>query len=236
MTRYGSIYKITNLVNGKVYIGQTTTSVEQRWASHKCSINYAKYNSALYAAFRKHGTDNFLIEEVAVATDRASLDAAEDNCIATFNSLVPAGYNLCIGNGGRNHSESTKKKIKAYVHSEATRKQMSESQKQRYEDPKQRAKQGRVQSVAERKKRSETMKRIGHGFTHTPESIAKMAAAKKGKPNGKAKPISDQFGNIYISMTDAAKKTGNSVSAVSLVVSGKHKQTNGYIFTYITKG
>ena len=56
----GYIYKITNKINGKVYIGLTTTSIEQRWRGH---INESKKcDRHLYASMRKYGIENFNIE------------------------------------------------------------------------------------------------------------------------------------------------------------------------------
>ena len=55
MTTCG-IYKITNLVNEKVYIGQAQ-DIEKRWREHKCSSK--SNNQILYRAIRKYGLENF---------------------------------------------------------------------------------------------------------------------------------------------------------------------------------
>ena len=56
-----SVYKITNLINQKGYIG-SSTKVEKRWQQHKndaFNANNEKYNYPLYQAFRKYGLENF---------------------------------------------------------------------------------------------------------------------------------------------------------------------------------
>ena len=61
-TYTGYIYKIENLINGKCYIGQTTTTIEHRWGQHK-SDNTSP--NPMYKAFKKYGIENFSIKEVA---------------------------------------------------------------------------------------------------------------------------------------------------------------------------
>ena len=61
----GFIYKITNTINQKCYIGQTIKTLEKRFSQHK--NNYTKpYFSqlVLYKAFKKYGIENFVFEEV----------------------------------------------------------------------------------------------------------------------------------------------------------------------------
>ena len=56
----GFIYKVTNKVNNKVYIGQTRYTVEFRWRQH---VN-SKDNCHFHLALRKYGVDNFLVENI----------------------------------------------------------------------------------------------------------------------------------------------------------------------------
>jgi group I intron endonuclease len=60
----GHIYLIRNLVNGKGYVGKTELSVDCRYSQHLRNAS-AFVNTALYRAIRKHGTENFSVEEVA---------------------------------------------------------------------------------------------------------------------------------------------------------------------------
>lgn len=82
------IYKIENLLNGKVYIGQSI-HIERRWQQH-CQYSA---NSVIAKAIQKYGKENFsfqIIEEC----DKSSLNQKEAFYIKQFNSLVPNGYNI----------------------------------------------------------------------------------------------------------------------------------------------
>ena len=60
------IYKITNTINHKVYIG-LSNNIEKRWKTHKqraFSENDKEYNKHLYRAFRKYGLENFTFEVI----------------------------------------------------------------------------------------------------------------------------------------------------------------------------
>ena len=60
------IYKITNNINGKVYIGETTRTVQIRWNQHKTRARNTQFTEYLYNAMRKYGIENFSAEEVTV--------------------------------------------------------------------------------------------------------------------------------------------------------------------------
>ena len=87
----GVIYKVTNLLNGKVYVGQTIRSLNTRIKCHKESKH------ALGAAFRKYGMENFRISVIDNAEDRQSLNEKEIFWIKFFKCFSKAGYNLTSG-------------------------------------------------------------------------------------------------------------------------------------------
>ena len=89
------IYKITNTVNGKVYIGQTVRSLDVRFQEHlRCADNGDGYY--LHAAIRKYGKDNFEISTIAETDDPDILNELEIYYIRKFHSDV-SGYNLAPG-------------------------------------------------------------------------------------------------------------------------------------------
>lgn len=57
------IYKITNLVNKKVYIGLTTCSLDYRWSRHITESKNVLNTKHLYKSMRKYGINNFIIEK-----------------------------------------------------------------------------------------------------------------------------------------------------------------------------
>ena len=94
------IYKITNLINNKCYIGQTIKTAEQRWKEHQ---NHAfgshpnDQNKSLYRAIRKYGLENFTFEVLQDNIETfEKLDKAEIYWIDYYNSFVK-GYNETFG-------------------------------------------------------------------------------------------------------------------------------------------
>ena len=93
----GYIYKITNKINEKVYIGLTTLTVNDRWKGH---LDSARRNNQkpLYCAIRKYGIENFKIEEIDRTEDFAKLGELERKYIEQYKSYDKHyGYNLTRG-------------------------------------------------------------------------------------------------------------------------------------------
>lgn len=91
----GFIYIIKNTVNSKVYIGQTRTSVEQRWREH---LRHAQYGDQIInRAMKKYGVDKFYIETLEICNIKL-LDYREMYYIDLYDSTNKSkGYNVSIG-------------------------------------------------------------------------------------------------------------------------------------------
>lgn len=100
------IYKITNLINNKSYIGQSTDIIT-RWNNEKSRAfnpNSNSYDSILSRAIRKYGLQNFSFE-VLEECDIQVLDEKEQYYIYYFQTLAPLGYNIATGgNANRAHA------------------------------------------------------------------------------------------------------------------------------------
>ena len=108
---YGIIYKITNKINGKIYIGQTTTSLKRRWNMHKSASRKNRSNSALHSSISKYGYINFIIEPICSCFSEEELNLKEIYFIDTLNSLAPNGYNLKSGGANGKHTIESKEKM-----------------------------------------------------------------------------------------------------------------------------
>lgn len=108
------IYKITNLINNKIYIGQTI-NIEERWRHHR-EIPYRKNskerNRPLYRAIKKYGLDNFKFEIIDEVGNLEIANEKEIYYISKFNSSIDEnGYNLELGGNNGLKSDYTKEKI-----------------------------------------------------------------------------------------------------------------------------
>lgn len=103
-----SIYLITNSINDKLYVGQTTNTIEFRFAEHKKPSS--KGCIKLYNAFNKHGKENFKIELIAITFTQEDANYWEDYFILAYNA-INNGYNIKRGGTNGPHNETTKQKI-----------------------------------------------------------------------------------------------------------------------------
>lgn len=159
------IYKITNMVNGKVYIGQSI-NIKARWKDHVNTLNRKDSHSILLQrAWNKYGEEHFSFEILELCTEDM-LDEMETKYINLYDAHGN-GYNIEPG-GNKNKclSEETKKKIgnanRGRQHTEESKNKMSKS------------KIGKKNSM--------------YGKNHSEEAKRKMSEAKKGKPG---RPCSD---------------------------------------------
>ena len=104
------IYKITNLVNGKIYVGQTQYSFALRWKYHLQSVKNGS-SLAIHCAIRKYGEKAFVVEQVDFASSLKELNEKEAHHIIQLNSLAPNGYNLTTGGDKCEFSRETRQKI-----------------------------------------------------------------------------------------------------------------------------
>ena len=169
----GYVYKITNTVNGKSYIGISIHEPEKdRIQKHLSGHG----NRIIANAVKKYGKEAFVYEVLEANVFDEFLPDLEVAYIANFNTVVPNGYNLTSGGeAAKTLSDETRRKIgeagKGRQHSIEARRKMSEARK------------GKTLSAEHRRKISEANK----GKTRSEEHCRKISEARKGK---KGKPHS----------------------------------------------
>ena len=93
------IYKITNQLNGKCYVGKTMLTIQERWKQHLKDAKKERCNNRpLYKAINKYGENNFKIEQLEKCSDNI-VNEREQYWIEKLNSFH-FGYNATTGGDG----------------------------------------------------------------------------------------------------------------------------------------
>ena len=227
---FGIVYRYINLVNNKMYHGQTTQDLKKRQIGHKDgSRNFRKGCNYFYKAVRKYGLDNFKIEILCKCGDVLSLGLMEDLCINLF-SLSPKGYNLRRGGIHGKLSEETIKRMSITnkrVFSEGTRKKIGDANRKRLytEETKNKIRESLLKhwnDLETRQKHSEIMQE----YFKNPEVREKMSNALKNSNKHKKSMNSDEIKKFRSEfMREFFKETDNRLKlSESIKNSESHKQ------------
>jgi group I intron endonuclease len=182
----GTVYRIRNTVNSKVYVGMTTQPPHARWRKH---ISDATHQSrlAIHRAIRKYGVEAFSFEVLEVCDGLEQLIAREAYWIRTLNTQLPHGYNTTGGGRGiTGHTNGPEMRAKmrqialnrspehlAKISAARTGQRLTEATKEKIRAA--RAVQVFSPDVIER--RAAKLR----GGTHTEVARAHMSAAQKGR-------------------------------------------------------
>lgn len=105
----GKIYKVTNIINNQIYIGQTRQPIYRRWCDHCYAAETAghkDYTCPLHNAIRKYGRDNFTVEEIEECPNEI-LNEREIYWIQYYDSYNN-GYNASLGGDGHQKYDYSK--------------------------------------------------------------------------------------------------------------------------------
>lgn len=234
MAYTGYIYKITNKINGKSYIGKTNNII-RRWKEHR----YGHGGTAILSkAFAKYGLDNFefsIINEQKYETVEElnkRLPELEVYYIGIYNTFKN-GYNATIGGDG----------ISFYKHSKETIERIRESNKGKV-IPEERLKKMRVAMLGKHHT-TETKEKIRKALLTRDHTIYEKVSAKmKGRHRDpdmimkaaakRRKPILqyDKYGNFLREYSGAVELEYNTTANIIACCKGKIKSAYGYIWRY----
>jgi group I intron endonuclease len=217
---YGIIYKITNIITNKVYIGQTITTFKKRYNkggdsniervynTHKYNKEHNfSYNKHLLSSIEKYGLDSFDVDvEFDIAYSKEELDFKEDYWIIYFDS-INNGYNN--RRGGANGSPCKETLLKMSITNKGENNPFY---------GKHHTKEQKIKWSKERK-----------GRKLTDEWKGNLSKAQKGKRIGKNNPSANSViclttGRIFFTQKEGAKYYGiKSYKSIGMCCRGKEK-------------
>lgn len=222
------IYKLTNQINGKVYIGQTRQSLRKRLNSHRYAASNFKGCPFLGSAIRKYGWTAFTAEILAETNSNAELNLLEIGFIETFRSMdCNFGYNLvCGGYGGPPSKEISDERSRKYTGtgnprygkkvSEHTKRLMREGLKEKWNE----------------KGHREKMKQSRDLFCRSPEFLLKLRNSHLGKALKPCPRLIHYDGRIIpegSNRVEICRSHGLQTANLSKLISGKITQYKGWV-------
>lgn len=194
--KYHYIYRTTNLINGKFYIGMHSTN--------KLEDGYLGSGKSLRRAIRKHGESNFKLEILEFLHSREELAKREKQLVTEDLIRDPNCYNLRPGGEGGYISEE-QQRLRSLAAAVALKKKK--------EDPEFLAqfKESHKRGVEKARREGRIKNPPGYnwnGKLHKPSSIQKMRDSKKGHGLG---ATNSQFGSFWITNGLENKKTKSEV-------------------------
>lgn len=202
------IYKIENQINGKVYIGKTLKTPEERFKIHiQDSKKLEISNRPLYKAFNKYGVDNFTISVIEECSDEIVNDR-EVYWIEIYGSFK-YGYNATLGGDGKHYCDYDL--IYALYEEGKNIKEIS--------------------SITGYDKLTCKVALDNRGITH--EKRVARGREKISKPILQLDPITEEIVGIYSSIQEAYNALGKQHSGhIAGVCNGKRKTAYGYKWRY----
>lgn len=222
ITKENGIYRITNIVNNKIYIGSAFCKggLNRRWVAHKSTLKRNKhFNQYLQNSWNKYGKDNFIFEVLEIVSDSDKIYLREQFYIDFYKSYeVNIGYNVSRVTSapmlGLKHTNEAKLKIGAaskgnkyclgFKHSDETKKLMTEA---RYNESKE-----------TREKRAKSLIGNKNGLGFKPDSIISVNQLDKN----------NNIIKTWESMTYAAKELNLHAGNICRVCKGERKTCGGF--------
>ena len=222
------IYKITNLINGHFYIGQSV-DIKQRFAGHKTSaknLQHKDHNAPIHLAMAKYGCENFSYE-ILEECDRSQLNDREVFWIDFLQGTKNGNYNILAG--GQDRIKFDDKPVEMYDLNGVYIKTVSSATEA--------AKLlgvNRSSIYGVLHKERSTCKGYQLKYQEDSKTIIKPFISKQGgkKAVYQIDPNTKKILEKFNSVAEAARQTGGDSSSISKVCRGKLKTCMGYMWKY----
>lgn len=187
------VYLVTNRVNGKMYVGITSKTPEQRWQQHVASSKLTRdIGMPIVRAIRKYGIDSFNVSVLETCSTFQQLCEAERRWIEELKTFGEHGYNATVGGEGtcgRIVSDETRARL-SFVHrvenlSCETRRRLTEAAKKRYDA-------GHGELMKSRRRRGKDHPRYGKPWSNARKGPLREETRKKISTSHRGKRLSDE--------------------------------------------
>ena len=169
------IYKVTNKINGKIYVGQTVGDLNRRRSAHLSSVKTDKYDIYFYKAIKKYGKENFDWVILEKCNTIKELNEKEEYWIKELNTTAPDGYNLKSGGNNSTHHKESIKKMKKVKEGKYIGEKNPFYGKKHTDESIKKMKENRLDTKGENNPM--------YGKKHTKKSLKKMKELKIGENN-----------------------------------------------------
>ena len=234
------IYKITNIINNKTYIGQSI-DIRKRFIHHTSESRHQRQHMAISKAIQKYGKDYFCFEILTQCT-RDELNDKERYFVEKYNSVAPNGYNMRSGGDIRGcyvSEEARKNMSKARTGMKLSQsaieniRRASTGRKQ----PRESVERTRLANMG-RKFSEETKLKMSISARNRPkvseETRLKLSCANKGKTRAdNAKKVIREDGVIFASGAEASRALGFKDGRIVSNAIGAGRRAGGFYFKYI---
>jgi group I intron endonuclease len=202
------IYKITNKLNNKSYIGKTEYTIEHRWKEHIRASRYKRNQSrALYRAMNKYGVENF---ECVLIKETSTPNEDESFFIQKYDTYHN-GYNETLGGDGASYLNLPEEEIcKFYLENQCL---THTAQYFGYDKM--------------------TIKKVLYKNKIPLFDLSSIMIKMNSQAVAQINPQTDEIIKIFSSIAEAEKATGNS-KHISSVCRGKRKTAKGYKWKYVS--
>ena len=227
------VYKITNKINGKFYIG-LSNNIKRRWGEHKTPKNINKTTN-IAKAFRKYGIENFEFEVIEIC----EVDKLAEREMYHIEKLKPE-YNMNEGGVG-NIGVELSDELKLHLKNCAKKQWELRTKEEREQIIKNNLKGPRVGHPVSEETR-EKLRLHNLGKKQSKETSKKISDALKGKPKvnkhlykrvAMFKPGTLEVVKEFDSVKSAAEFVGARPEMICVVLKGKRKTTKGYCWKYL---